>query len=41
MDKTGLPASVWCVYVYDFTMFMNGAPDKIRTCDPYHVKVIL
>ena len=21
--------------------FENGAPDKIRTCDPYHVKVIL
>jgi hypothetical protein len=23
------------------TSFTNGAPDKIRTCDPYHVKVIL
>ena len=22
-------------------VFVNGAPDKIRTCDPYHVKVIL
>lgn len=24
-----------------FCYFSNGAPDKIRTCDPYHVKVIL
>lgn len=23
------------------TSFTNGAPNKIRTCDPYHVKVIL
>lgn len=23
------------------TSLTNGAPNKIRTCDPYHVKVIL